>query len=68
IMSVPASPKHDPAILDQLPVETLLAPNPPKLNNDYLDAVDYDDEEEPYEDLYDGEEDLKQNPKMDLDE
>nr|GEX35416.1 reverse transcriptase domain-containing protein [Tanacetum cinerariifolium] len=55
-MSVPASPKHDPTILDLLPVETLLAPNPPKLNNDYLDAeenpkIDVDDEDEEEEQL-----------------
>ncbi|GKB78880.1 hypothetical protein Tco_0945775 [Tanacetum coccineum] len=66
-MSVPASPEHVPAIPDQLPVEPLLAPNPPALDNDYLDAVDYDDEEEPYEDLDDKEEDPEENPKMDLD-
>ncbi|GJZ08578.1 hypothetical protein Tco_0542861 [Tanacetum coccineum] len=63
-MSAPASPEHVLAIPDQLPVEPPLAPNPPELDNDYLDAVDYDDEEEPYEDLDDEEED----PKMDLDE
>ncbi|GJZ56340.1 hypothetical protein Tco_0611533 [Tanacetum coccineum] len=67
-MSVPASPEHVLAIPDQLPVEPLLAPNPPELDNDYLDAVDYDDKEEPYEDLDDEEEDPKENPKMDLDE
>ncbi|GKD74060.1 hypothetical protein Tco_1332342, partial [Tanacetum coccineum] len=42
---------------DQLPVEPYLAPNPPELDNDYLDAVDYDEEEDPEED-----------PEMDLDE
>nr|GFC87796.1 S-adenosyl-L-methionine-dependent methyltransferase [Tanacetum cinerariifolium] len=57
IMFVPASPEHVPAIPDQLPVEPPLAPNPPKLNNDYLDVIDYDDEEEPYEDLDEEEED-----------
>nr|GEY24092.1 hypothetical protein [Tanacetum cinerariifolium] len=67
-MSVPASPEHVPAIPDQLLVEPPLAPNPPKLDNDYLDVVDYDDEEEPYEDLDDEEEDPKEDPKMDLDE
>ncbi|GJX34913.1 putative reverse transcriptase domain-containing protein [Tanacetum coccineum] len=63
-MSVPASPEHVPAIPDQLLVEPPLAPNPPELNNDYLDVVDYDDEEERYEDLDEEEED----PEMDLDE
>ncbi|GKD90640.1 hypothetical protein Tco_1366147 [Tanacetum coccineum] len=67
-MSVPASPKHVPAIPNQLPVEPLLALNPPKLDNDYLDAVDYNDEEEPHEDLDDEEEYPEENPKMDLDE
>nr|GEU76925.1 S-adenosyl-L-methionine-dependent methyltransferase [Tanacetum cinerariifolium] len=68
IMSEPASLEHVPAIPDQLPVEPLLAPNLPKLDNDYLDAVDYDDDEEPYEDLDDKEEDPEENPEMDLDE
>nr|GFD09433.1 hypothetical protein [Tanacetum cinerariifolium] len=54
-------------IENQLPLEPLLTPNPPELDNDYLDAVDYDDEEEPYEDLNDEEEDPKENPEMDLD-
>nr|GEU90052.1 hypothetical protein [Tanacetum cinerariifolium] len=45
IMSVPASPEHVPAIPDQLPVEPPLAPNPPKLDNDYLDVINYDEEE-----------------------
>ncbi|GJY99807.1 hypothetical protein Tco_0517237 [Tanacetum coccineum] len=67
-MFVPASPEHVPTIPDQLPVEPLLAPNPPELDNDYLDAVDYDDKEEPYEDLDDEEEDPEENPEMDLDE
>ncbi|GKB13638.1 hypothetical protein Tco_0847561 [Tanacetum coccineum] len=67
-MSVLASPEHVLAIPDQLPVEPLLAPNPPELDNDYLDAVDYDDKEEPYEDLDDEKEDLEENPEMDLDE
>ncbi|GKF14591.1 hypothetical protein Tco_0056053 [Tanacetum coccineum] len=67
-MSVPASLEHVPAIPNQLPVEPLLAPNPPELDNDYLDVVDFDDEEEPYEDLDDEEEDPEENPKMDLDE
>ncbi|GKB43816.1 hypothetical protein Tco_0888758 [Tanacetum coccineum] len=67
-MSVLASPEHVPAIPDQLPVESPLAPNPPELNNHYLNAVDYDDEEEPYEDLDDEEEDLEVDPKIDLDE
>ncbi|GKC45047.1 hypothetical protein Tco_1062769 [Tanacetum coccineum] len=62
-MSVPASLKHVPAIPDQLPVEPPLAPNPPELNNDYLDVFDYDDEEDPEMDLDEEEED----PKMDLD-
>ncbi|GJU37399.1 hypothetical protein Tco_1185753 [Tanacetum coccineum] len=66
-MFVPASPEHVPAIPDQLPVEPLLAPNPPELDNDYLDTIDYDDEEEPYEDLDDEEEDPEENPEMDLD-
>nr|GEX81985.1 hypothetical protein [Tanacetum cinerariifolium] len=66
-MSVPASPEHVLAIPNQLPVEPLLAPNPPELGNDYLDAVDYDDEEEPSEDLDDEEEDPKDNLEMDLD-
>ncbi|GJR67513.1 hypothetical protein Tco_0013578 [Tanacetum coccineum] len=55
------------AEMAKLPVEPLLAPNPPELDNDYLDAVDYDDKEEPYEDLDDDEEDPEENPKMDLD-
>ncbi|GJW96472.1 hypothetical protein Tco_0178280 [Tanacetum coccineum] len=63
-MSVPTSPEHVPAIPDQLPVEPLLAPNPPELDNVYLDVFDYDNEEEPYEDLDDDEEDPKENPKM----
>ncbi|GJR31453.1 hypothetical protein Tco_1107685 [Tanacetum coccineum] len=67
-MLVPDSLEHVPAIPNQLPVEPLLAPNPPELDNDYLDVVDFDDEEEPYEDLDDEEEDLKENPEMDLDE
>nr|GEY59718.1 S-adenosyl-L-methionine-dependent methyltransferase [Tanacetum cinerariifolium] len=66
-MSVLASPEHVLAIPNQLPVEPLLAPNPPELGNDYLDAVDYDDEEEPSEDLDDEEEDPKENLEMDLD-
>ncbi|GKB61746.1 hypothetical protein Tco_0917932 [Tanacetum coccineum] len=49
-------------------VEPPLAPNPLKIDNDYLDAVDYDDEEEPYEDLEDEEEDPEEDPKIDLDE
>ncbi|GKG48221.1 hypothetical protein Tco_0510106, partial [Tanacetum coccineum] len=56
-MFVPASLEHILAIPDQLPVEPPLAPNPPELNNDYLDAIDYDEEE-----------DLKEDPEMDLDE
>ncbi|GJZ31602.1 putative reverse transcriptase domain-containing protein [Tanacetum coccineum] len=48
-------------------LEPLLAPNPHELDNNYLDAVNYDDEEEPYEDLDDEEEDLEENPEMDLD-
>ncbi|GKF02243.1 hypothetical protein Tco_0029166 [Tanacetum coccineum] len=56
-MSIPAYPKHVPVIPDQLPVEPPLAPNPPELDNDYRDAVDYDEEEDPEE-----------NPEMDLDE
>ncbi|GKE22368.1 hypothetical protein Tco_1433880 [Tanacetum coccineum] len=67
-MSVPASPEHVPTIPDQLPVEPPLAPNPPELDNDYLDAIDYDDEKEPYEDLDDEEEDPKEDPKIELDE
>ncbi|GJX79063.1 hypothetical protein Tco_0327212 [Tanacetum coccineum] len=67
-MFVPASPEHVPFIPDQLPVEPPLAPNPPKLDNNYLNAVNYDDEEEPYEDLDDEEEDLEKDPEMDLDE
>ncbi|GKE58808.1 hypothetical protein Tco_1497993 [Tanacetum coccineum] len=66
-MYVRASLEHVPAIPDQLPVEPPLAPNPPKLDNDYLDNVDYDDKEEPYEDLDDGEEDPKEVPEMNLD-
>nr|GEZ18332.1 reverse transcriptase domain-containing protein [Tanacetum cinerariifolium] len=67
-MSVPASPKHVPAIPDQLPVELPLAPNPPEVNNDYLDAIDYDDKEETYKDLDDEEEDPEEDLEMDLDE
>ncbi|GJV28605.1 hypothetical protein Tco_1385053 [Tanacetum coccineum] len=67
-MSVPASPEHVPAIPDQLSVEPPLAPNPPELDNDYLDAFDYDDEEEPYEDLDNEEEDPEEDPEMDLHE
>ncbi|GKD98056.1 hypothetical protein Tco_1381953 [Tanacetum coccineum] len=67
-MYVLAFPEHVPAIPDQLPVEPSLAPNPLELNNHYLDAVDYDDEEEPYEDLDDEEEDLEVDPKIDLNE
>ncbi|GJW77200.1 hypothetical protein Tco_0138882 [Tanacetum coccineum] len=55
-------------IPNQLPVEPPLAPNPLEIDNDYLDAVDYDDEEEPYEDLEDEEEDPEEDPKIDLDE
>ncbi|GJZ10854.1 hypothetical protein Tco_0545613 [Tanacetum coccineum] len=65
-MSVPASLEHVPAIPDQLPVEPPLAPNPLELDNDYLDDVDYDDKEEPYEDLDDEEDDPEEHPKMDL--
>nr|GEW53706.1 reverse transcriptase domain-containing protein [Tanacetum cinerariifolium] len=67
-MYVPISPEHIPAIPNQLPVEPLLAPNPLELDNDYLDVIDYDDREEPYEDLddEDEEEDPEENPKMDL--
>ncbi|GJR77207.1 putative reverse transcriptase domain-containing protein [Tanacetum coccineum] len=43
-------------------------PVSPEHDNDYLDAVDYDDEKEPYEDLDDEEEDLEEDPEMDLDE
>ncbi|GJT84658.1 hypothetical protein Tco_1066375 [Tanacetum coccineum] len=57
IMYVPASPEHVPAIPNQLPVEPPLAPNPLKLDNDNLDAFDYDEEEDP-----------KEDPEMDLDE
>nr|GEW21662.1 hypothetical protein [Tanacetum cinerariifolium] len=66
-MSLPASPEHVLAIPDQLPVELTLATNPPEHDNDYLNAVDYDDEEEPYEVLDDEEEDPKEDPEMDLD-
>nr|GEV76708.1 hypothetical protein [Tanacetum cinerariifolium] len=67
-MYVLASPEHVPAIPDQLPVEPPLAPNSTKLDNDYLYAIDYDNDKEPYEDLDDDEEDPKEDPKMDLDE
>nr|GEV42882.1 hypothetical protein [Tanacetum cinerariifolium] len=67
-MSVPASPEHVPDIPDQLPVELPLAINLLEVDNDYLDAIDYDDEDEPYEDLDDQEEDPEEDPKMDLDE
>ncbi|GKB13637.1 hypothetical protein Tco_0847560 [Tanacetum coccineum] len=67
-MSIPAYPKHVPAIPDQLPVEPLLTPNPHELDNDYLDVVDSDAEEEPYEDLDDEEEDPEENLDRDLDE
>ncbi|GJX21693.1 hypothetical protein Tco_0226138 [Tanacetum coccineum] len=67
-MSVPASPEHVLAIPDQLPVEPPLAPNPPELDNNYLDVVDYDDEEEPYEDLDEEEEDPEEDLEIDLDE
>nr|GEU39314.1 hypothetical protein [Tanacetum cinerariifolium] len=63
-MSIPASPEHVSTIPDQLPVEPPLAPNPLELDNNYLDAVDYDEEEEPYEDLDKEEVDFE----MDLDE
>nr|GFA35325.1 S-adenosyl-L-methionine-dependent methyltransferase [Tanacetum cinerariifolium] len=66
-MFVPASPEHVPAIPDQLLVEPPLAPNPPELNNDYLDVIDYDDEDEPYEDLDEEEEDPEEDLEMDLD-
>ncbi|GJU60976.1 copia protein [Tanacetum coccineum] len=67
IMSVPASLEHVPAILDQLPVEPLLAPNPLELDNDYLDAVDYDDEEDPEEDPGMELDEEEEDPQIDLD-
>ncbi|GKD16647.1 hypothetical protein Tco_1205805, partial [Tanacetum coccineum] len=63
IVSVHASPEHVPAIPDQLPIEPPLASNPPELDNDYLDAVDYDEEEDPEMDLDEKEKD----PDMDVD-
>nr|GEZ09338.1 hypothetical protein [Tanacetum cinerariifolium] len=48
--------------------EPPLAPNPPKLKNYYLDALDYDDEEELYENLDEDEEDPKKDLEMDIDE
>ncbi|GJU14002.1 hypothetical protein Tco_1136398 [Tanacetum coccineum] len=67
-MYVPASPEHVPAIPDQLPVEPPLAPNPPELDNDYLDAVDYDEEEDPEEDLEMDLDEEEEDPKMDVDD
>ncbi|GKB17012.1 hypothetical protein Tco_0850935 [Tanacetum coccineum] len=54
--------------VNELPVEPPLTPNPPELDNDYLDVVDYDDEVEPYEDLDDEDEDPEEYPEIDLDE
>nr|GEY47895.1 reverse transcriptase domain-containing protein [Tanacetum cinerariifolium] len=68
IMFVPVSLDHVPVIPDQLPVEPPLTPNPPELDNNNFDFVDYDDEEEPYEDLDEEEEDPKEDPEIDLDE
>ena len=60
-MSVPPSPDHLPAMPAHLPF--LPGPNDP-----YLEALDYDDEEEPYEDLADEyEEDSDDDPEMDID-
>ncbi|GJU83815.1 hypothetical protein Tco_1291361 [Tanacetum coccineum] len=67
-MYVPASPEHVPAIPDQLPVEPPLAPNPPEFDNYYLDAVDYDEEEDPEEDPKIDLDEEEEDPEMDLDE
>ena len=56
-MSVPPSPDHLPAMPAHLPI--LPGPNDP-----YFEALDYDDEEEPYEDLVD---DDDEDPEMDID-
>jgi hypothetical protein len=61
IMSAPPSPDHLPEMPEYLPI--LPGPNDP-----YLEALDLDDEEEPYEDLVnDNEEDSDEDPEMDLD-
>lgn len=61
IMSVPPSPDHLLAMPEYLPI--LPGPNDP-----YLEAIDYDNEEEPYEDLVDdNEEDSDEDPEMDMD-
>jgi hypothetical protein len=61
IMSAPPSPDHLPEMPEYLPIL-------PEPNDPYLDAIDYDDEEEPYEDLVDdNEEDSDEDPEMDLD-
>jgi hypothetical protein len=57
IMSAPPSPGH----LPEMPVYLPILPEP---NDPYLDAIDYDDEEEPYEDLVD---DYEEDPEMDID-
>ena len=65
-MSVPPSPDHNPVIPDQAipaqheqaPQAPIQAQNPPDQDDDYLDAVDFgdDEDEDPYEDLVDEEE------------
>ena len=60
-MYVPPSPDHLPAMPAHLPF--LPGPNDP-----YFEALDYNDEEEPYEDLVDDyEEDPDEDPEMDID-
>ena len=58
-MSAPPSPDHLPAMPEYLPI--LPGPDDP-----YIEAIDYDDEEEPYEDL-DNEIDSDEDPEMDMD-
>ena len=58
-MSAPPSPDHLPAMPEYLPIL-------PEPNDPYFEAIDYDDEEEPYEDL-DNEIDSDEDPEMDMD-
>nr|GEV48772.1 hypothetical protein [Tanacetum cinerariifolium] len=51
-----------------LPVEPPLAPNFPKLDNNYLDVVDYDEEDNPKEDLKMELDEEEEDPEIDLDE
>lgn len=60
-MSVPPSPDH----LHAMPAHLPFLPGP---NDPYLEALDYNDKEEPYEDLVDDdEEDPDEDPELDID-